>query len=65
MNGANVVVDHITYTGPDNNRTMFAAAFEQEVLSETAQGTPFDLNDPDFGHLSTSIDSSKLNPVIK
>mmetsp|Transcript_8367 Transcript_8367/g.14659 ORF Transcript_8367/g.14659 Transcript_8367/m.14659 type:complete len:229 (-) Transcript_8367:485-1171(-) len=65
MNGGNIVVNHTTFTGPYDIRTMSIETFEQDVLTETSQSTPFDLNDPAFGQASASIDSSKLNATIK
>ena len=35
MNGGNVVVNHLTFTGLDNIRTMPALIFLQDVLSES------------------------------
>ena len=64
MNGTNVVINHSTYTGPDNIHTISAETFLQDVLSETDQTVPFDLNDPAYDRTSTDVDKSKLNATF-
>ena len=64
MNGMGAIVNNSTLTGPENIRTMFGKTFLQDVLSETSQAVPFDLNDLAFGRTSSNIDLSKLNAIF-
>ena len=64
MNGENAIVSHSTCTGVDGVRTMSTETFLQDVLSETGQIVPFDLNDPAYGRTSADIDESKLNAIL-
>ena len=61
MNGANNVVAHTSYIGPDDIRTISSEDFLQDVLLETGQLVPFDLTDPAYGRTSADVDESKLN----
>ena len=53
-----------TYTGPDNICTVSAETFLQDILPDTRQAAPFNLNDHAYGRTFADVDELKLNDTF-